>query len=104
MEERVREELLEILRNNRGRWWLSLSLWPRLSDAARAYLENRCGTAKGKRGGHRYGPITRISQWLAVEARAGRGVERDYLDTRGLGVGKYKASGRLSAIFRWIGP
>jgi hypothetical protein len=104
MDVRVRAELLEILRNGRGRWWLSLSLWPRLSNSARAYLEKRWGTAKGKRGGHRHGPITRISQRLAAEARSGTSIERDYLDTRGLWVREYEASGSQSAIFRWIGP
>jgi hypothetical protein len=101
MDEHVREELRRILSDQRDRWWLPYSLWKSLSDEARTSLEREHGNAVGKGGGHQYGPASAISQTLAAEARAGRGIEVDKLESNGLSVGETAVSGNPTAIFRW---
>ncbi len=101
MDEHVQEKLLRILRDQPDRWWLPYSLWKSLSREERASLEREHGNAVGKGGGHNYGPISAISQMLAAEARAGRSVEVDKLESNDLSVGETAASGNPTAIFRW---
>ncbi len=99
----IREEWLTILREHGDRWWMSYSLWFRLSDVARRVLEAGHGTAIGKGGGHPYGPISHISKLLYHTD----GVEREHLETRGVSAHneteEIEASGERTAIFRWVG-
>ncbi len=95
----IREELLTILREYDDRWWMSYSLWFRLSDVARRALEADHGTAIGKDGGHSYGPIPHISKLLYNTD----GVKCKHLETRGVSVRGTEASGDRTAIFRWVG-
>ena len=95
----IREEVLTILREHDDRWWMSYSIWYRLSDVARTALEAEYGTAIGKGGGHPHGPISHISKVLYHTD----GVEREHLETRSVSVRGREASGARTAIFRWVG-